>query len=265
MKSKKSKQKQIRNKPLRKATIMNLLEEHTSLRVTELSDEINVSLVTIRHDLEELESEGLLKRTHGGAVINRNSKYTNDFEDRLKLKSEEKRKIAQATADLIHDGDSLIISVGSTCAYICSELKNKKNLIVITNALHVMNSLSDDNNNTLFFLGGHFDREMQITIGDDVCEQLAKYKVDKLIIGMDGVDLAAGATSYNHVEDAIMRQMIAQASERILVADDSKIGKATFARITDLTDFNVLITNYSAKNEQKLKEIEDAGIKVIVV
>lgn len=265
MEDHKHKDKQIRNKALRKATIINLLEEHTKLRVTDLSDAINVSVVTIRSDLEELESEGLLKRVHGGAVINRNSKYSDDFEDRKRFKADEKKKIANAVVNLINDGDSLIINVGSTCAYICNELKKKKNLIVVTNALHIMNSLCDDNNNTLFFLGGHFDREMQITIGDDVCEQLMRYKVDKLIMGMDGVDIEAGATSYNHVEDAIMRQMIAQANERILVADDSKIGKVTFARIADLSDFNTLVTNYSPANEAILKEIEAIGIKVIVV
>ena len=265
MKDNKPKTKQIRNKALRKATIINLLQEYTKLRVTDLSEEINVSVVTIRSDLEELESEGLLKRVHGAAVINRNSRYSDEFENRKNLKSKEKQKIANAVAGLINDGDSLIINVGSTCAYICNELKQKKNLIVVTNALHIMNSLCDDNNNTLFFLGGHFDREMQITIGDDVCEQLMRYKVDKLIMGMDGVDIAAGATSYNHVEDAIMRQMISQASERILVADDSKIGKVTFARIAELTDFNTLVTNYSKQNEKILKEIADAGLKVIVV
>lgn len=258
-------EKKTRNKSLRRATILNLLEENTKMSVADLSNSTNVSVVTIRCDLEELEKEGLLKRTHGGAVINRNSRFTNDLEDRKRFKASEKEKIAQAAAELINNGDSLIINVGSTCAYICNELKKKKDLIVVTNALHIMNSLSDDNNNTLFFLGGHFDREMQITIGDDVNDQLVKYKVDKLIMGMDGVDLTAGATSYNHVEDAIMRQMIAQANYKILVADDSKIGKITFAHIAELSDFDVLVTNYSEQNEELIEEIRATGMKVIVV
>ena len=99
----------------------------------------------------------------------------------------------------------------------------------------------------------------------DVNDQLVKYKVDKLIMGMDGVDLTAGATSYNHVEDAIMRQMIAQANYKILVADDSKIGKITFAHIAELSDFDVLVTNYSEQNEELIEEIRATGMQVIVV
>ena len=116
-------EKKTRNKSLRRATILNLLEENTKMSVVDLSVSTNVSVVTIRSDLEELEKEGLLKRTHGGAVINRNSRFTNDLEDRKRFKASEKEKIAQAAAELINNGDSLIINVGSTCAYICNELE----------------------------------------------------------------------------------------------------------------------------------------------
>ena len=155
--------------------------------------------------------------------------------------------------------------MGSTCAYICDELKQKRSLIVITNALHILNALAVNPNITTFFLGGRFDPEMQITVGDDVSEQLSKYKVNKLIMGMDGVDIAGGVTSYNHVEDAIMRQMIAQADQKILVVDDSKIGKVTFAHIAELNDFDILVTNATEEKAPILEEMRQIGLRVIAV
>ena len=254
-----------KNQTVRRNAIMDLLEKDSRLPVTDLSDALNVSVVTVRKDLSELENEGLLKRIHGGAVINRKSQYSENFAERKSRKAEEKRLIAKAAAELVRDGESLIINVGSTCAYICEELKNKNNLIVITNALHIVNELACCEHITTFFLGGRFDTDMQITVGDDVSDQLSKYKADKLIMGMDGVDIQAGLTSYNHVEDAIMRQMIAQAKEKILVVDDSKIGKVTFAHIAALNDFDILVTNYNESKAEELEKIRRSGLQVIAV
>jgi len=254
-----------KNQTVRRNAIMDMLEQDSKLRVTDLSEALNVSVVTVRKDLSELESEGLLRRVHGGAVINRKSQYSENFAERKSLKGEEKKLIAKAAAELVNDGESLIINVGSTCAYICEELKKKNNLIVITNALHILNELAPCSQITTFFLGGRFDTGMQITVGDDVSDQLSKYKADKLIMGMDGIDVEAGLTSYNHVEDAIMRQMIAQAKEKILVVDDSKIGKVTFAHIADLNDFDTLVTNYEESKAGELEKIRGTGLRVVAV
>ena len=255
----------IRNQAGRKATILDLLKTHNRVRITDLSELLNVSVVTVRSDLQVLENEGLVKRVHGGAILANKSQFSKDFEERKMFKALEKQKIAKAAADLINDGDSLIINVGSTCAYVCEELKKKSNLIVITNALHILNEFSDCTNITTYYLGGLFNTEMQITLGDSVNEQLMKYRVDKLIMGMDGVAPDGGLTSYNHVEDAIMRQMITQSQHRILVADDSKIGKTTFARIAEIKDFHVLVTNYTEQNAPMLEQLQQEGLSVITV
>ena len=254
-----------RNQAGRKAIILDLLKTQNRSRIAELSELLDVSVVTVRNDLQVLENEGLVKRVHGGAILANKSQFSKDFEERKMFKAFEKQKIAKAAADLVNDGDSLIINVGSTCAYVCEELKNKRNLIVITNALHILNEFSDCANITTYYLGGLFNTDMQITLGNSVNEQLMRYRVDKLIMGMDGVAPDGGLTSYNHVEDAIMRQMIEQSQYRILVADDSKIGKTTFARIAEIKDFQVLITNYAEQNAPLLEQIRQEGLSVITV
>ncbi|MCC8180945.1 MAG: hypothetical protein LIP23_08565, partial [Planctomycetes bacterium] len=168
-------------------------------------------------------------------------------------------------AKLGNEGYVVVINGGTTCAYVCEELKAKKRLTVVTNALQIVNSLSSAPWITTIFLGGRLNTDMQITVGEEVNEQLKKYVADKLFLGMDGVDVAMGATTYNHVEDFIMRQMMLQAKEKILVVDDSKIGKVTFARIAALTDFDAIVTNYTEENAEQLEKIEALGVRLITV
>lgn len=254
-----------KNQEIRRAAIMEYLDSKGSLKVTDLSNMLDTSVVTIRKDLDELERQGMLKRVHGGAVKNYMAHHTMPFIDKVNYKRAEKKKIAVAAAGLIQNGDSVIINVGSTSFFVCEELKNKKNLIVITNALQVFNEIGFYQNITTFFLGGRFHPEMQITVGDDVIEQISKYTADKLIMGMDGLDIKAGATSYNHIGDSIMREMINQSKEKILVVDDSKIGKVAFTHIADLEDFNTIVTNHVDKNAPMLHEMERRGLRVITV
>ncbi len=249
----------------RRMAIIELLDAEKPIKVIELSKKFNISPVTVRKDLDMLENEGIVKRIHGGAVKVIETHGGVDYNSRIKIYSSEKKRIAKAAADLVQDGESVILNVGSTSTFVCDELKNKNHLIVITNALHLLKELADCKNITTFFMGGRFDIDMQITVGEDVIDQLTKYKADKLILGIDGINIAAGITSYNHVEDSIMRQMITQAKERILIADHSKIGKVTFAHIADLTDFNTLITDYVEENESQYDNIRALGLQVITV
>jgi DeoR/GlpR family transcriptional regulator of sugar metabolism len=254
-----------KNQYSRRKAILDSLDDEVPIKVNDLSRDMHVSVVTIRKDLDELERNGLLKRTHGAAVRMIPKGNTVDYEIRKSQKSREKKLVAKAAAALVENGESVILNVGSTSAYVCEELKQKSNLIIITNALHIMNDLSQCDAITLFFLGGRFNRDLQITTGDDVGHQILRYKADKLIVGADGVDIAGGVTSYNHVEDDVVKQMIAQAKEKILVVDDSKIGKVAFAHIASLSDFDIVVTNHTEKNARILNKIAERGIRVIAV
>ncbi|MDD3519684.1 MAG: DeoR/GlpR family DNA-binding transcription regulator [Actinomycetota bacterium] len=252
-----------KNQVVRRQTIMELLTEGGEVRVKEMSQKLNTSVVTIRKDLDELQKEGLLERVHGGAVKNCNAQQDLFFMDRKDIKKEEKKQIANMAANLINERDSVIINNGSTSYYVAQELKSKKNVIVITNSLMILDELSCYKNIATLFLGGFLDPKMQITHGEDTIAQLSKYKADKLIIGMDGIDIKAGATTYNHVDCAIMRLMIEHSQRKILVVDDSKFRKITFAHVAPLTDFNTIITNYIPENEQYYEDLRMLGLEVI--
>lgn len=252
-----------KNQVVRRKEIMELLEDREEVKVLELCDLFNVSPVTIRKDFEILENRGLIKRVHGGAHKASLLQQRLNSEDRRMYRSEEKKKVAKAAAKCINEGDTILLNVGSTSAFLCDEIKYMRNIIVITNALHLFVDLVNYKNITTFFLGGRVDSDMQITVGGDVIDQMARYKVDKLFLGMDGVDAVAGATSYNHIEDEIMRQMIARAKQKYLIVDDFKIGREAFAHIADLSAFDGVITNYVPALENHYKAIRELGVKVI--
>lgn len=255
-----------KSKTARRNKIKELLNSGETLRVIELSELLGTSVVTIRKDLDEMERNGLLLRVHGGAVKVSLSPQENSYMERKNKNRDAKMAIAKAAAALVEEGDSVLINVGSTCSYVCEELKDKQNLIVITNSAVMFNQLAHRDNITMYFLGGRFDTRIQATVGDDVLAQLSKYSPNKLIIGMDGVDPVAGLTAFDHINDQIItRKMIAQARQRILVVDDSKIGKVAFTHIADLNLFDILITNYNPEKEHILEEIRSLGVKVITV
>lgn len=252
------------NLQMRQALILETLRRDGKIRVAEFSAQTGVSAVTIRKDLDRLEQEGLLFRVHGGAISAPIARNEHNYNERRYQKKTEKQLIAKAVSRLVNDGESILINVGTTSEYVVDELKAKQDLIVITNALPILERLNYCENVTTFFLGGCFETNMQIMIGDNVIEQLSRYSADKLIMGMDGVDPDYGLTSRNHVEDYIMHKMIAQSREKILVVDDSKIGRSSLVRIADVTVFDTLVTNYCPENEEILRQIEKKGVRVIV-
>ena len=249
----------------RQSVILEALNEDERVRVVDLSDQLNTSVVTIRKDLDELEKEGLLERVHGGAIKNFRVQQNIAFSERMNTKKAEKKKIAVATAKLIGDGESVIINSGSTSYYVAQHLRDKKHMIVITNALQIFNEIAYYKNITSFFLGGKFNNEMEITYGEDTLEQLNKYWADKLIIGMDGIDLVAGATTNNHAEDTVFARMMERSKEKILIVDDSKIGNVAFAHIAPLSAYDTIVTNHTPGNEQFYREAERLGLRVIAV
>ena len=248
-----------KNSSLRRDRILEALEKSGFVKVSDLCSNLNTSAVTIRKDLEYLESQGYLIRVHGGAkLISLPSAIK-----RTTTKELEKKAIAKAAASMVKDGDFIIINVGTTCYYVCEALKGKKNLTVVTNSVAIVNIFMNTPSITVILLGGILNRDMEITVGEDVIEQLGKYTADKLFLGMDGVDAEMGATTYNHVEDTLMRQMMLRSKKRILVVDDSKIGKVTFARVANLSDIDTIITNYNEDNIEEIEKISALGPKII--
>lgn len=249
----------------RRKKILELLHQEGKVKVIELSKLFAISEVTIRGDLDALEKEGLLERVHGGATNQYRTYYNMQFHDRMVTNEEEKRKVAIEAASMINDGDTIILGSGTTPLCVLRELKDKKNIIIITNSLSVAQEAGHNKNiKFVVLLGGNINSEYQFTSGDDAISQLSMYKADKLILSSDGVNAEYGVTTYHHLEAELNRQMIARVGKTIVVADYTKVGRTSFAHIVGAEKIDCLITNENA-NQDELAALMERGVEVRLV
>jgi DeoR/GlpR family transcriptional regulator of sugar metabolism len=248
----------------RRKEILTMVNNAGSVKVAYLSKIFDISEVTIRNDLSELEKSGLLERVHGGAVSTYKTYYSMTFDDRMKTNIDEKKSIAAAATALISDGDTIMLSSGTTPLYVVKELKNKKDLTVVTNSLAVAQEACFNENIYIIMLGGNLNTRYMFNHGYDTLEQLEKYKASKFILSPDGVNAEDGVSTCYHLEAEINRQMIARSAKTIVVADYTKIGRTSFAHIESMCKIENLVTNKVA-DEEEIKAIENAGVEVILV
>ncbi len=245
----------------RRENIMSIVHETGRVRVADLSAEYKVSEVSIRKDLEALEAEGHLKRIHGGAVA-LNKLYVNmDLGERYKTNATAKRRLAELAAEFIEDNDTIFMNAGTTLTYVLRAIKGKKNVSIVTNSIQNATEAAAHSSFNVTLLGGELDTKYQFTHGSDAEKQLENYHATKCILSVDGVSSEAGLTLYYANEAPLARQMINSASSVIVVADGSKVGREVFARITDATKMDVLITNKTEKHEL-LSSLQELGVKI---
>ncbi len=248
----------------RRARILAILNQEGKVKVAELSKLFGISEVTIRTDLSELENAGMLERVHGGAVSTYRPYYNMTLHDRAKTNVDEKKRIAQEVASMISDGDTVIVTSGTTTLFVVQELKNLKNLTIITNSVSVSQELGNYRNANVILLGGNFNPQYQYTYGEDTICQLKRYKADKLILSADGIDCEEGITICHHFEAEVNRQMIARVNKIIVAADYTKIGRTDFAYIDSVDSMDILVTNENA-NHKEIGELIKRGIEVRTV
>jgi DeoR/GlpR family transcriptional regulator of sugar metabolism len=249
----------------RRALLIEKLREDGYIQVTEIADELEISSATIRRDLTQLEDEGYCMRTRGGAV---RSSQSTTLELPYELKKQkfviEKDKIAREAVKLIENGDTLILDSGSTTYALAQLLKDKQRLTIVTNDLQIAISLAANANIHLVCTGGISRPNVFTLQGTDVVEFIKKLKVDKTFLGADAIHNDGSIGNVNIEEVAIKQAMINAASTVILLADSSKFELMGFAKVCDLKDIHILITdsNYPKPIQTLLKE---SGTKLLVV
>ena len=249
---------------VRRQKIIEMLDREGMVRVTDLSRNFKASEVTIRSDLTELERLGLLERVPGGALQTLKTYYNMDFQQRKEQHSQEKMAIASMMTSLIQDGETLLINSGTTTYYAALELRKLKNLKIVTNSFSVATELGTNPTFQIILLGGNFNSQYLFTYGDDAVAQLRKYKADKLLLSLDGVNVSTGLTTYHAEETEVIRLMIERSRSTIIVADHSKIGRESFSYLGSIDQIDYLVTNVDA-DEQVLREIAKSGIEIVTV
>lgn len=252
----------------RRRMIVELVQESGSKTVAELCSLFDVSEMTIRRDLRDLDREGVIRRVHGGAVSSLGRSYEPPYTIRSTRNAEIKRAIGRKAAELIVDGDSIALDVGTTTLEIAQALQGKHNLTIITASLSIANEIVSNLSLTsevrLILTGGIVRSGELSMIGNIAAQTYADFHVDKAFIGVGGISEEDGLTEYN-LEDAIVKKpMIQNAQQRIVVADSTKIGRTTFTSFAPLSMVDTLITDSQIPAEA-LSKFEELGIEVMVV
>ena len=230
----------------RRKKILEILRRDGQVRVSQLSDALGATVVTIRNDLDALEQDGYLERTQGGAIQTMKNYYNLEFQRRKQEHMEMKKAIAAAAASRVRDGDTLFIISGTTTYFTAVELKQRKNLNVVTNSISVAVELGGLPTFRVILLGGDISAQYSFTYGDDVKEQIARYRANWAILSVDGVNPGTGVTTYHAEESVIDRIMMERADRAMIVADSTKLGRESFSRISALNDGTIVITDRAA-------------------
>lgn len=242
----------------RHVRILGLLEEQGRAGVTDLARYFEVSEDTIRRDLRDLELRGLISKTHGGAM--QKVATAPPYEARLRQASAVKDAIGRRAAELVQDGDTLIIDSGTTTLCLARALAVGR-VTVVTNSLDIAKVISARPNYELILLGGRWDRIHQELVGPSTVDQLSRYRVDKVFMGMTALDRRNGITDLSEADAALKGAMIEVAQRVIGLADHTKIGRVAFCRVAPASAFDVLVTDEQAE----CAPFEDLGWEIIKV
>ena len=249
---------------LRKEFIVNTLNENGIVYTHEMMKMCNVSEITIRRDLTELESKGLLIRTHGGAVKSKATDMLFNYDLKINQNRQNKEAICQLAVNYIEEGDIIFIDCGTTLSLITKYIAKFNSLTVITTSLPVISELINYSNIRLSLIGGEIDVERQATYGAVAENTIGNYHANKAFIGADGISLKKGLSSYDDKEGAITLKMIENSDDVFLLCDSSKIEKNSFVKFASITEIHHLVTDQLITPEQ-LKMYQDAGVDVIKI
>jgi DeoR/GlpR family transcriptional regulator of sugar metabolism len=249
--------------PERRLSIIDAVERRGRVLVSELSARFAVSEMTIRRDLEALEHAGAVSRVRGGAVPAQSQAYEPPFALRASRNLERKQRIGRAAADLVHDGETVILDAGTTTLEVARALRGRRNLRVLALSLRIAGVLVDEPGVTLMISGGTARAGEHSLTGSLAEGAFADLSFDTLVLTTGGIDLDGGVTEYNLDDAAVKRAAFASARRRIAVADASKLNKTAFARICTIDELDVLVTDTEAPGTV-LDDIRAAGVAVVV-
>lgn len=250
-------------KKKRQALILEALLKEEAITVTDLAELLDVSSVTIRKDLTELEQANKLYRSHGKAIIINPFTINRSVNEKEKLAPEQKDAIGREAAKLIDRDDSIIIASGTTAHALARNIKPLHRLTVVTASLQVSEILSQNESNDIIQLGGMLRHSSLSVVGQYSKQILENCSFSKLFIGVDGIDFNYGFTTTDMREAELNQQMMKAAQKTIVIADASKFGKRGFAKIGNLEDIDMIITD-SGVNPNVVKQIRELGIDLII-
>ncbi len=250
-------------KEKRHAIIIDLLLKQGSVQVSDLVESLNVSSVTIRKDLTELEKLGKLFRSHGKAILINPHINNRSVSDKEKIAPEAKQAIGHEAARLIDRDDSILIASGSTVHALARCIQPIHRLTAVSASLVVSETLALNENIDVIQLGGMLRHSSLSVVGQYSQQILSQFSFSKLYLGVDGIDFDFGITTTDLREAELNQKMMAAAQKTIVLADSSKFGRRGFAKICDMEHVDVIITD-TGISDKNAKAVEELGIDLII-
>lgn len=247
----------------RRKRILNCINSEGMVKVDDMSKVFNVSSITIRKDLNYLENKGLITREHGKAVPYAQNSLDINVNSKKLINYDAKRKIAAKANSFINENDSILIASGSTIAVFAETLQPKKRLNVVSISVNISAHLGDIPGVTVQQVGGILYGNTLSVLGAEASNTIENLYCSKVFFGVDGIDLEYGVTCATGEEASITQKMMKSAKTTIVLTDSTKLGRRGFARICDISDIDVLITDGNMPIEAQ-QRIESLGVKLIV-
>ena len=248
----------------RKKESLSVLRKEKTVIVGELAKRFGVSEETIRRDLDKLEKDGHVVKTYGGAVLNEGNSVELPYVVRKKSNVKAKEQIASIAAEIINDGDTLILDSSSTAVFIAQQIKTKKDITLITNSVEVLMELADVVGWKIFSTGGALKERSSALVGDAAVEYLSRFHVDKAFISCKGIDAEYGFSDSNDMHAAVKRQMIASSSYVCFAVDSSKFDKLSFTSISNFAQVDAVITDVKPSKDW-LKIFDENQVRCMYV
>ncbi|MCS0634865.1 DeoR/GlpR family DNA-binding transcription regulator [Streptomyces sp. LP05-1] len=248
-----------------KSDRLNRILDHVSAEgsadVHELAALLDVSRATVRRDLQLLDERGLLQRTHGGAVT---AASELPLRHRTGRQQAEKQRIAAAAAALVPEGAVVGLTGGTTVSALARELAGRGGLTVVTNAVNIAADLVVRPDVRLVVVGGEARAQSYELVGPSAERMLDEYHLDMTFLGVDGLTVAHGCSTHDQLEAHTDRAFLRAGSRTVVVADSTKIGKVTFARICPVREIGTLVTDAAADGAE-LAAVRALGVEVLTV
>jgi len=247
----------------RKLRVQELLKTNQFLSVEELCGLLGVSRMTVRRDLAELEKEGLVVRSYGGVTRPHGVSSEPPFAVRAREQTDQKRLIARAASSLISDGECIGLDVGTSVFELAKLVRERQHLTVVTFSLPVANELVDQDGISVIVTGGMLRMRDRSLVGHLAERALEEVILDKVFLGVAGLDVELGLTAFNMEDALVKRVLIQRAREVVVLADSTKFGRSAFAFVEQLRCVTRVVTDAGAPPDQ-VAQLRSGGIEVIV-
>jgi DeoR family glycerol-3-phosphate regulon repressor len=226
----------------REMEILDALRRSGSCRIHELARRLEVSEETIRRNVKKLADNGLVRKVHGGVYLP-DTVQELTFHQRMDLNPDAKRRVADAVAGIVHDGDSLFLDIGSTTAYVAQALRNHRNLFVVTNSVAVAHALATRNDNRVFLAGGELRSHDAGAFGREALAFVRQFSVQYAVLSAAAIDAETGFMLFDLQEAEFSREIMARAARTIVAADATKFGRRAPIRVAAPDEIGTLVTD----------------------